>query len=89
MSKIRFAIAALAATGFATVAIADDRPPTNEEAQAIEQALRGKGFTAWGKIELDDGKKWEIDNAVHEDGRVYDVELSATDLSLIKKELED
>lgn len=67
---------------------ADDRPPTAEERRQIEAALRRHGFVRWGKIELDDGR-WEVDDAVREDGRKYELELSTVDFSIVKLERDD
>jgi hypothetical protein len=89
MTRIRTVAAVLAATCFAAgFAMADGRPPTAEETTAVSAALTKAGFSKWGKVEFDDGK-WEIDNAVGADGKLYDVDLSATDLSVIKKEIDN
>lgn len=56
-------------------AMAEDRAPTADEKAKVEEALKADGFTSWGKIELDDGKKWEVDDAKHSDGKEYDVDL--------------
>jgi hypothetical protein len=89
MTRIRTAAAVLAATCFAAgLAMADGRAPTAEETTAVSAALTKAGFSKWGKIEFDDGK-WEIDNAVGTDGKMYDVDLSATDFSVIKKEIDN
>jgi hypothetical protein len=65
----------------------DDRPPTAEERTKIEAALKAEGFTAWKEIEFDDNR-WEIDDATHTDGKVYDVYLRK-DLSVLFKEIDD
>jgi hypothetical protein len=85
-SKIIVACAVLA--GLASSATASERAPTASESAAISSALNTLGYSSWGTIELDDGK-WEVDNAVHTDGKVYDVDLRLSDLSVIKKDLED
>jgi hypothetical protein len=73
----------------ATPALADDdRPPTAEERTKIEAALKAEGFTAWKEIEFDDNR-WEIDDATHTDGKVYDVYLSGKDMSVVFKTLDD
>jgi hypothetical protein len=88
MTRIKFAAVVLAATSFAAgIALADGRPPTAEETSAISAALTKEGFTKWRKIEFDDGK-WEVDDAIGADGKQYDVDLSAKDLSIIKKEID-
>lgn len=89
MTRIKIAAAILASTAFiAGVAFAEGRPPTAEETSAVSAALTKAGFSKWSKIEFDDGK-WEVDNAVGADGKMYDVDLSAGDLSVIKKEIDN
>jgi hypothetical protein len=70
------------------VAAADDRPPTAAERTKIEEALKVEGFTSWKDVEFDDNR-WEIDDAVHTDGKVYDVYLSGKDMSVVFKTLND
>lgn len=77
-----------AAAALTSPALADGRAPTAEEASSLKSSLNSAGFSSWSKIEFDDGK-WEVDDAVHADGKTYDVDLSKADLSIIKKELED
>lgn len=77
--------AAVAAAALASPAFAD-RPATAEERATIGGILKSNGFTSWRKIEFDDGK-FEVDDAVHADGRVYDVDIRGG--SIVKKELED
>jgi hypothetical protein len=64
----------------------DDRPPTAEERTKVEAALKAEGFTGWKEIEFDDNR-WEIDDAIHSDGKVYDVYLRQ-DLTVAFKELD-
>lgn len=88
MGRSTIAAAFVAATSLvASVALADGRPPTAEETSAISAALTKEGFTKWGKVEFDDGK-WEVDNAIGADGKQYDVDLSAKDFTVIKKEID-
>jgi hypothetical protein len=88
MNKIFAALALGLGAIIATPAFADDdRPPTAEERTKIEAALKAEGFTAWKEIEFDDNR-WEIDNATHTDGKVYDVYLRK-DMSLVFKTLDD
>lgn len=89
MTKLFPVIAATAMlAGFSGAALADGRAPTAEEQASIETALKGHGFSTWGKVEFDDGK-WEVDNAKHADGKLYDVDLAKADLAILKKELEN
>ena len=69
-------------------AIAGGRPPTEEERFAISQSLQRLGFSAWGEIEFDNDR-WEIDDALHKDGFVYEVDLAPRDLALLKKKRAD
>lgn len=86
-ATLTLGIAALiAAAPLASLAVANDRPPTAAEASELTTILNDAGFKSWKKIELDDGK-WEVDNAVHQDGRVYDVDIR--DGKIVKKDLED
>ncbi|WP_088348293.1 MULTISPECIES: PepSY domain-containing protein [Rhodomicrobium] len=82
-----FRTAAIAALILASppAASAADRAPTPEERTAIENALKGQGFTAWRGIEFDDGK-WEVDGAVHADGKEYQVDLAPSTYAIVKKE---
>lgn len=59
-----------------TSAKADDRPATPAERAAIADVLRANGYISWRKIEFDrDDRKFEVDDARHENGRVYDVDI--------------
>ena len=75
----------LAAT-LATPALAGERRPNGAERAELAAILSAAGFTSWQKIERDDGK-WEVDNARHANGRVYDVDIRGG--AIVKKELED
>ena len=78
--------AMLATAPLVTIASADDRPPTAAELSDLTKILNEAGFKSWRKIELDDGK-WEVDDAVHEDGRVFDVDIRGG--KIVKMDLED
>jgi hypothetical protein len=57
------------------IASAGDRPPTAEERNQIETALRAAGYTTWEEIEFDDGM-WEVDDARKgNDNREFDLKL--------------
>jgi hypothetical protein len=75
----------LAAT-LATPALSGDRRPNAAERAELAGILSGAGFTSWKKVELDDGK-WEVDNARHANGRLYDVDIRGG--VIVKKDLED
>lgn len=65
----------LAAT-LAAPALADDRPATAAERSSVGSVLRANGFTSWQRIEFDrDDRKFEVDNARHANGGVYDVDI--------------
>ncbi|SMH41453.1 PepSY domain-containing protein [Mesorhizobium australicum] len=70
----------------ATPALADDRPPTPDERVRIEAALRGEGYTSWGSIELDDNRVWEVDDAIDDEGKEWDLELDTQSLAISKKD---
>jgi hypothetical protein len=81
-------MSAVVLSAFAGTAMSADRAPTPEEQTRIEAALKSAGYSSWKKIELDDGKVWEIDDAVHSDGKTYDLELDPSSLAVIKKSLD-
>ena len=43
------------------------------------------GFTEWGKIELDDDV-WVIEEVIDSEGKEWEIELDAVDLSVLSKE---
>ncbi len=86
---IRLAAAGLALSLTSFAASADDRAPTSDERAQIEAVLSAEGFTAWGEIELDDGKEWEVDDAIAADGTRYDLTLKADTLEIIDRDRED
>lgn len=87
-AMITLGLAAFAASALATAATADDRPATAAEKAEIGSILQAAGFSSWKKIEFDtDDKKFEVDDARHSDGRVYDVDVR--DGRIIDKDLED
>ena len=59
---------------------------TPDERAKIESALKAEGYTTWGKVELDDEKHWDVDDAVAADGKTYDLHLGTADLKVLKKE---
>jgi peptidase YpeB-like protein len=64
-----------------------ERAPNPEERSRIEAVLRNKGFTRWGKIELDgESDAWEIDDAHASDGHRYDLRLRPDTLEIITRE---
>lgn len=81
-------LAALLAAPFTAPALADDRAPTLDERARIEAVLVAEGFVSWGEIELDDGKVWEVDDAIHSDGREYDLELDVRTLEITDRDLD-
>ncbi|WP_439543625.1 PepSY domain-containing protein [Hyphomicrobium sp.] len=82
----RLLVSAAALAIFTANAEAKDRPPTDEERTKIETVLKAEGYSAWGKIELDDDKKWDVDDAVAADGKLYDLDISTADYKVLKKE---
>ncbi|WP_072397494.1 PepSY domain-containing protein [Hyphomicrobium sp. CS1GBMeth3] len=87
-TMLTLALAALISGAAATGAYADDRPATAAEQSEISAILNAAGFSSWKKIEFDtDDNKFEVDDARHSDGRVYDVDIR--DGKIIDKDLED
>lgn len=75
------------ALAVAAPAVADDRPATAAERAKVAGVLQANGFTSWKKIEYDrDDRKFEVDDARHSNGRVYDVDIRGG--AIIKKELD-
>ncbi|HEX2840498.1 PepSY domain-containing protein [Hyphomicrobium sp.] len=83
------ALAFLATSFYCGGALADGRHPNADERTAIESALKAAGYASWGKIELDDKGHWDVDDAVGSDGKKYELDLAASDLKIIKKELDN
>ena len=86
----------LLATGLAlipaTAAVAGtvpDRAPTAQERAAIERVLRANGFTAWDDIELDDGRRWEVDDARNAKGERYDLKLDKDSYRITRRTRDD
>jgi hypothetical protein len=77
-------LATLIIAGSTTPTLAD-RAPNAEERDRIESVLRMDGYISWEEIELDDGV-WEVDDARHEDGRKYDLELDPASLQIVKRD---
>lgn len=75
--SIRFAGPAFLLISAALVLPAQaDRMPTAEEKTKIEAALKAAGFSKWEEIEFEEGdREVEVDDAVHSDGKTYDLEL--------------
>jgi hypothetical protein len=70
------------------VAAADDRRATTSERANIAGILKANGFVSWRKVEFDrDDRKFEVDDARHADGRVYDVDIRGG--RIVKRDLED
>jgi hypothetical protein len=51
----------------------DDRRGYHGHSHVVK-VLRDNGFVSWREIERDDGK-WEVDDARHHNGRVYDLDI--------------
>lgn len=84
ITALCFVFAALPLSG----ALAD-RGPTADERARIEATLKSQGFTRWGKIEFDDGRYWEVDDAYAADGLKYDLDLSADGGAIIRRDRDD
>jgi hypothetical protein len=66
-----------------------DRGPTAEERAAIERVLSANGFVAWDDIELDDGSRWEIDDAQLASGERFDLKLAPQTLRITRRTRDD
>ncbi|MCW5623352.1 MAG: PepSY domain-containing protein [Burkholderiales bacterium] len=66
---------------------AKDRPPTDEERARIVKVLQDNGYTSFGEIEVE-GNKIEVEDAVHTDGKTYELKLDAKTLKILKKKEE-
>jgi len=62
-----------------------DRHATGQEQAAIDQALRGQGFTGFNAVSLDDGV-WEVDDARGADGTLYDLKLERHSLRILHRD---
>ncbi|ESR26046.1 PepSY domain-containing protein [Lutibaculum baratangense] len=82
----RTLVIGVVAAAFATAPALADRDPTPEERTAVEDALRGHGFTSWDDIEFDDDGYWEVDDAVGADGKEYDLHLAPETFEILKQE---
>jgi len=82
----RFILAVALAMPALTYVHAQDRLPSADERARIEAALRKEGYTSWGKIELDDGRVWEVDNARDAEDREWDLQLDTGSLAITKKD---
>ena len=79
---------ALSLAVLAGAASADDRPATPAERAKIAGILKANGFVSWRKVEFDrDDRKFEVDDARHANGRVYDVDIRGG--RIVKRDLED
>ncbi len=73
----------------ALAAKAPDRAPTAEERTAIERVLTSNGFVRGDDIELDDGRRWEVDDARNAAGEAYDVKLAPESLRITRRTRDD
>ena len=89
-SKIVLAIASIGLLPVAALAAkTPDRLPTEDEKVAIERVLAANGFVSWDDIELDDGRRWEVDDARTASGELYDVKLAPDTLRIIRRSRDD
>ena len=77
-----------AATAYAASS-SPDRQPTEGERAAIVRVLQANGFVAWDDIELDDGRRWEVDDARLANGETYDVKLAPDTLRITRRSRDD
>ncbi|QAY78245.1 PepSY domain-containing protein [Sphingosinicella sp. BN140058] len=73
----------------ASAAGTPDRAPTEAERAAIVRVLQANGFVAWDDIELDDGRRWEVDDARLANGETYDLKLAPDTLRITRRSRDD
>ena len=49
------------------------------------RAKRKSRLSPPSKIELEDGRTWDVDDARHADGKIYDLDLSLDPVAVIKR----
>lgn len=81
-SAVLLPVAAMAAS-------VHDRPPTESERAALERILAANGFASWDDIELDDGRRWEVDDARLANGETYDLKLALGTLRIVRRARDD
>lgn len=89
--KLQLIVTGIAAS-VATAPVLADRPPTTNERNAVEQALRANGFISREEIELDDdGPVWEIDDArtANSARAKFDIKISPRTMKIVKRERDD
>ena len=64
---------AIALLAMSTTAAVADRKHKHEPA-SVKAVLHANGFVSWDEIEWDDGR-WEVDDARHRNGHVYDLDI--------------
>jgi hypothetical protein len=72
LAAVSAALLAVSVTGPAAAGH-DDRRGYHGHGSVVN-VLRANGFVSWREIERDDGK-WEVDDARHRSGRVYDLDI--------------
>lgn len=65
-----------------------ERAYERENVDFIAEKLQRMGFVSWRKLKLD-GRAWEIEDAVRDNGKKYDMKLEVETLDLVKLERED
>lgn len=66
--------AVLLLSSMATAADAGQYSKKSDQSPVVS-VLRANGFVAWEEIERENGH-WEVDNARHSSGRVYDLHIA-------------
>ncbi|MFN3261468.1 MAG: PepSY domain-containing protein [Pikeienuella sp.] len=56
---------------------------------AIVSALTEQGYVSWEEIEVDREGNWNVDEARHGDGGVWELRLSPGDFAVIRRERDD
>ena len=89
LSRRTLALAGLGAVAAVAAALSlstgSSRDPAPDERSRLEAALRDQGYTKWDDIDFEDGR-WEVDDAVHRDGKTYDLKLDPNSLRVVERE---
>ncbi len=56
---------------------------------AIVSALAAQGYVSWEEIEVDREGNWNVDEARHNDGGVWELWLAPGDFAVIRRERDD
>ena len=83
----------LAAASLATIIAAPaaeaGRAASAADWAALVSALTAQGYVSWEEIEVDREGTWNVDEALHNDGGVWELRLAPGDFAVIRRERDD